>query len=135
MTVHLVKLCVGCGSVDELEAWRRSQRPSDWRLRTRQTPKRVDDLLDGGSLYWVFKGAILCRQGILAIDTVGEGVDRWCEIDLDPIIVRTCSASRRPFQGWRYLPPEEAPGDLSSAEAPGQIPAELVGRLRELGAW
>jgi hypothetical protein len=104
-------------------------------MRTRQTPKRLDDLLDGGSLYWVFKGAILCRQGILAVDTVGEGAERWCEIDLDPVLVRTAAAPRRPFQGWRYLSQEEAPADLSSGDASGQIPPDLAGRLRELGAW
>ncbi len=111
------------------------QSPADPRVLTRQTPRRRDELLDGGSLYRVFKGQILCRQRILSIDTVGEGPARRCVIGLDADIVRTRPAPRRPFQGWRYLTAADAPhDDLLSGET-DQVPADLVLQLKMLGAW
>ena len=104
-------------------------------MHTRQTPKRAEELLDGGSLYRVFKGVVLSRQVILAVETHGEGQAKRCEILLSPEIVRVAPAPRRPFQGWRYLKSEEAPVDLSTGDGGAQMPVELASRLRELGAW
>ncbi len=135
MALHLIKLCVGCDTVEELLEWRRGEGDRlPWKMRTRQTPKRADDLLDGGSLYRVFKGFILCRQRILAVDTVGSGVAARCEVTLDPEVVRVQSAPRRPFQGWRYLDDREAPADLTGFNEDA-APPELAKRLREIGAW
>ena len=75
MTVHLVKLCVGVDTVQELHGWqteRLKQPPARANTpelchRTLQTPRRGDELLDGGSLYWVIKGVILVRQRVLAL--------------------------------------------------------------------
>jgi hypothetical protein len=136
MPLHMIKLCVGCDTVEELLDWRKaSARPGEpWVLRTRQTPKRAAEMLDGGSVYRVFKGVILCRQAILAIETVGEGVNARCEVTLDPEPVRVAPTPRRAFQGWRYLEVKDAPGDLS-LEAFGEAPPELAAKLRELGAW
>ncbi len=106
-----------------------------WRLRTRQTPKRAAELTESGSLYRVFKGLILCRQAILAVETVGEGQAARCEILLDPEIVRVAPTPRRPFQGWRYLPGEDAPADLSSIGDMESAPPTLMARLRDIGAW
>jgi len=97
-------------------------------------PKRAAELLDGGSLYRVFRGVILCRQPILAVETVGEGVTARCEVTVDPNIVRVAPTPRRAFQGWRYLQTPDAPPDLS-LEAFGDAPPELVRQLREIGAW
>ena len=131
MTLHLIKLCVGVDHVEELEAyWKGS---SSRVVHTRQTPKQADALLDGGSLYWVIKGKIQCRQPVLAVDTLGEGQDVRCEITLGLPVVRTATPPRRPFQGWRYLKPEEAPPDLGGLE--GEAPPELAVKLRELGVW
>jgi hypothetical protein len=136
MAIHLIKLCVGCDTIEELEAWQRTRAAGpDWRVHTRHTPKRAEELLEGGSLYRVFKGLLLCRQPILAIETVGEGQARRCEIVLSPEIVRVSPAPRRPFQGWRYLVPDEAPDDLLDGADTATMPVELAGRLRELGAW
>lgn len=137
MTLHMIKLCVGCDTVEELLDWRRESRhlEPEWRLRTRQTPKRADELAGGGSLYRVFKGLILCRQPILAVETVGEGQAARCEMVLDPEIVRVAPTPRRPFQGWRYLSAEDAPGDLSLDGGIESAPPALVARLREIGAW
>lgn len=132
----MIKLCVGCDTVEELLDWRRTHYAPDapWTLRTRQTPKRAAEMVDGGSLYRVFKGTILCRQRILAVATVGEGVTARCEVTLDEEIVRVAPTPRRAFQGWRYLDLKDAPEDLA-LEAFGEAPPELARQLRELGAW
>ncbi len=136
MALHMIKLVVGCDTVEDLLDWRRvSSRPGDpWVLRTRQTPKRAAEMLEGGSVYRVFKGNILCRQRILAIETVGEGMDARCQVTLDEAIVRVAPTPRRAFQGWRYLEHKDAPPDMDE-EAFGEIPAELARQLREVGAW
>ena len=135
MALHMIKLCVGAASVEDLLQWQRIHAPGcPWVMRTRQTPKRAAELVDGGSLYRVFKGVILCRQAILAVDTVGEGVTARCEVTLDPTPIRVAPTPRRAFQGWRYLQPADAPQDLS-AEGFGDMPQALALRLREAGAW
>ena len=136
MALHLIKLCVGCDNIEELLDWRREHaaREPDWRLRTRQTPKRAAELIEGGSVYRVFKGMILCRQPVLAVETVGEGVAARCEIVLSPDIVRVAPTPRRAFQGWRYLEANDAPQDLEAGET-GPMPPELAIQLRAIGAW
>ena len=80
-SLNLIKLVVGLDTVDELAAWHATERTDEtWILRTRQTPKRAAELVDGGSVYRVFKGLVLCRQRILAVDTVGEGQVARCQI-------------------------------------------------------
>lgn len=132
----MIKLCVGSDTIEELLAWRRAhEQPGEpWILRTRQTPKRASEMVDGGSLFRVFKGVILCRQRILDIRTVGEGVAARCEVTLDPEPVRVLPTPRRAFQGWRYLEAKDAPADLEQ-DGFGAIPPELARQLRELGAW
>src|SRR3954449_1815249 len=136
MALHMIKLCVGCDTVEELLEWRATHDDPDghWIMRTRQTPKRAAEMVDGGSLYRVFRGVILCRQAILAVNTVGEGVTARCEVTLDHTPIRVAPTPRRAFQGWRYLEPRDAPPDLS-VEAFGDIPTELARQLREAGAW
>ena len=137
MALHLIKLCVGIDSVEALEAWRREvqHREPEWRVRTRQTPKRAEALMDGGSIYRVIKGVILCRQPILRVETVGESAAARCEIVVSQDIIRTAPAPRRPFQGWRYLEAKDAPQDLLTGDGAESIPTELAIKLRELGAW
>ncbi len=132
MSLHMIKLVVGCDTIEDLVAWHAQARP--WIMRTRQTPKRAAELLEGGSLYRVFRGVILCRQRILAVDTLGEGVTARCEVTVDPEIVRVAPTPRRAFQGWRYLEGKDAPPDMIGGED-GEIPAELARQLREAGAW
>lgn len=133
MALHMIKLCVGCDTVEDLIAWR-GRGAGPWVMQTRQTPKRADEILDGGSLYWVMKGAILCRQKILGIETVGQGAVSFCEVTLSADVIRVAPSARRPFQGWRYLSAGDAPPDLSG-EADEEIPPELARALREAGAW
>lgn len=137
MPLHMIKLCVGCDSPEELQAWRRERLHAEpeWRLRTRQTPKRAAEIVEGGSVYRVFKGAVLCRQRVLAIDTIGEGKAARCEILLGPELVPVAPVVRRPFQGWRYLEHAEAPPDWEGLGEVGALPTRLAVKLRELGAW
>jgi hypothetical protein len=141
--LHLQKLCVGADTVEDLEAWRREVAASraalglDPALRhvTRTWPKRADEILRGGSLYWVIRGAILARQRVLEFEPAdeGDGVAR-CAIVLDAEVVRTVPTPRRPFQGWRYLDGAQAPDDLPRGVAePGELPPELQTALAELG--
>ena len=132
----MIKLVVGAATIEDLLAWRGGAAPDGgpWILRTRMTPKRGAEMVDGGSIYRVFKGVILCRQRILAVNTVGEGVTARCEITLSDEIVRVAPTPRRAFQGWRYLEPSDAPPDLD-IEAFGDVPETLARQLREAGAW
>lgn len=142
MALHLIKLCVGCESVEDLEGWialrleekRRAGLPPEHFHTTRMVPKRVDELLDGGSLYWIIKGGVQCRQRLVDIRpfTDGEGIGR-CRLVFDPQLVLTSWQPRRPFQGWRYLKPEDAPTDLASADGAGEMPVALRKELAELG--
>ena len=136
MPLHIIKLCVGVDSVDELRAWRKEQRRMGRScvVHTRQSPKRCADVLDGGSLYWVIKGVVRCRQTITAVDTIDDGPKTRCEIALEDELVLTEPMPRRAFQGWRYLDPTEAPADLDPRLA-ADLPGELTAQLRALGAW
>ena len=135
MSLHLIKLVVGCDTVEDLIAWRTPQKGAPWILKTRQTPKRAAELLDGGSVYRVFKGLVLCRQRILDIDTVGEGQAARCHVTLDEQVILTQPLPRRPFQGWRYFEGKDAPADLAAPGDTGAVPQDLAVALRELGAW
>ena len=132
-SLHMIKLVVGCDTIDDLLQWRAGQ-PGPWVLHTRQTPKRAQELVAGGSIYRVFKGAILCRQRIIDVQTVGEGQASRCHITLDETLQRTAPTPRRAFQGWRYLTATDAPPDLVEGES-SELPTELALKLRELGAW
>jgi hypothetical protein len=142
MTIHIVKLCVGADSVEDLAAWQQWQMheakkaglPPRPVCGTRAWPKQAEDVLDGGSLYWVIKSVIQVRQRIVAIDDVVDEHGPRCGLYLDPLLVRTNPAPKRPFQGWRYLKPSEAPGDLG-ATGGGDLPEELQRELVALGAW
>jgi len=136
MALHMIKLVVGAATIEDLLAWRarNAAEGAPWILRTRMTPKRAGELVDGGSVYRVFKGVILCRQAILAVNTVGEGVAARCEVTLSDDVVRVAPTPRRAFQGWRYLEPKDAPPDLD-IEAFGDVPETLARQLREAGAW
>jgi hypothetical protein len=143
VALHLIKLCVGCDSVKDLEDWileklrerKRRRLSSEHMHRTRMVPKRADELRDGGSLYWVIRGEIMCRQRIVDVRPFvdKEGIGR-CHIVLQPKLVLVEPRPWRAFQGWRYLAPKDAPGDLDRV-APGakKMPEALRRELRELG--
>ncbi|TCP59793.1 hypothetical protein EV663_1153 [Rhodovulum bhavnagarense] len=138
--VNLVKLCVGAERVEDLARWQETARAKGPdglpRHVTRMWPKRSGELLNGGSLYWVFKGVILARQRIMRLDEVtgGDGTRR-CGIVLEARIIRTEAVVRRPFQGWRYLPAQDAPRDLPDRPRPAEeaLPPGLMAALAEIG--
>ena len=136
MALHIIKLCVGVDSVDGLRAWRKQQRRlgRSCVVHTRQTPKRCDDVLDGGSLYWVIKGVVRCRQAIEGIDSFDDGPKTRCEIRLDDTLILTEPLPRRAFQGWRYLDANEAPADLDPRIG-ADLPSDFAAQLRAMGAW
>ena len=136
---HLMKLSVGTESVEDLADWQASQRarwPAGCAVHvTRMWPKREVEVLNGGSIYWVIKGVILCRQRIVGFEQVegGDGITR-CAIVLDQEIIRTQSAPRRAFQGWRYLPVTDAPADLPAGRQHEEaLPPELSKALAAIG--
>ena len=137
--VNLIKLSVGSTSVEEMHAWQehRSQQRRDGRYYhlTRMWPKRSEELLDGGSIYWVIQGVVLARQRIDALEemTGADGIRR-CALFLNPEIVRTEAMTKRPFQGWRYLKPEDAPKDLAARRrTTDPLPPALEAALAEIG--
>jgi hypothetical protein len=142
MAIHLVKLCVGCDTVQDLRDWqtqrlkdlKRARKPAELFHRTLQTPKRRDEVLDGGSLYWVIKGFILVRQRILDLRPArkDDGTP-CCAIVYDEELVATRPQARRAFQGWRYLLATDAPADLRVLEdSDGEMPQAMRADLREL---
>ena len=138
MTIHIVKLCVGAETVDDLVAWQnRLMRTSDVPYHhTRMMPKRAEDVLAGGSIYWVIKRAIRVRQRITAINELADEEGRkFCELVFDPELHRTYAQPKRPFQGWRYLKPDAAPRDLSDGEIAVDIPIELDTALKDALVW
>lgn len=141
MPLHLIKLCVGIDTVAELEAWIAEKRRrsgatiADHAHVTRMVPKRADDLLDGGSLFWVIRGQLTCRQSLRAIVPFRDqgGVGR-CRLVMAPDVVPVQPRPVRPFQGWRYLEAERAPSDLGRhAEAVARMPEGMRRELAELG--
>ena len=143
MTVHLVKMAVGVESVahlSELQTLRRRNAGSRDRLgalrqMTRHGPRRSEELVDGGSIYWVIKGFIRVRQGIVAIDKLTDAEGRpLCALVLDENLVRTELMASRPFQGWRYFSNEMAPPDArTSGDAYHGMPLDMAVELRALG--
>jgi hypothetical protein len=143
MPLHILKLCVGCESIADLEDWvamRRAEKraagqPLNHYHVTRMVPQRLAEILDGGSLYWIIKGNVQCREKIIDIVpfTDDEGIGR-CRIIFDKGVVPTQWQPRRPFQGWRYLKPEDAPRDLgASASDLAQMPDHMRRELSALG--
>lgn len=137
--INLVKLCVGAEKVEDLINWQAMRAGGEASYTpvhvTRMWPKREADLVGKGSLYWVFKGVILARQKVLRLDEViGEDGVRRCGIVLEQEVIRTQPAPRRPFQGWRYLKPEDAPADaIKSRESESELPPKVAGALADIG--
>ena len=140
--LHLIKLCVGVDTLEELARWqakrvaalKKKRAKSELIHVTRQTPKRKVELLDGGSLYWVIRGQIAARQRLVDIRPARakDGIPR-CGLVYEPKLVPTVRRPRDPFQGWRYLDPKDAPPDVKSVQRAVGLPASLCAELVELG--
>ena len=142
MALNILKLCVGADSIEHLEDYinARYQRGGQHLFKgkafhtTRMVPKRVDEVLEGGSLYWVIKGNVQCRQKLAGIEPFidSEGISR-CHLLLERDVIKTQWQPRRAFQGWRYLTAVDAPRDLSKGEVAADMPANLRAELASLG--
>lgn len=143
MPLHLVKLSVGATSVKDLRDWiaervkqaKAKGQPARHIHVTRMSPKRVDEILDGGSIYWVIKGEIAAREKIVGIEPFRDkdGIGR-CRLMMEPKLISVSPRPMRPFQGWRYLDPKSAPPDLGkAAEGVTAMPEPMRRELRELG--
>ena len=137
--IHILKLSVGTEDVADLAAWYASPRAQTAdglpRHITRMWPKREAEVTNGGSIYWIIKGVLTCRQRIIRFDEVtgADGIKR-CAIVMDPTLVRVSPVQRQPFQGWRYLNPSDAPPDLTAARAGDDVlPVELSAALADIG--
>ncbi|AXY21507.1 MULTISPECIES: DUF1489 family protein [Komagataeibacter] len=143
--LHMVKLAVGIQSIEDLARRQSHQTPPvddldgtdatgmPW-FRTRMYPRRAAEIVDGGSIYRVIAGRILCRQRITAIrpDTRDDGAS-CALVVMDPEIIPVSPRAMRPFQGWRYLRPEDAPPDLTANGHTGDVlPEALRNELAEL---
>ena len=134
VSLHLLKLAVGIDDIDhlrQLRAARVAERGGSW-VYTRNHPRRAQEVLAGGSIYWVIRGQIRVRQLVTGLS--GERDDtgrRYCRIEVDAELVPTLPRACRPFQGWRYLAPADAPPDRS---APATLPPDrMLAELRALG--
>jgi hypothetical protein len=138
----MIKLCVGAETVEDLADWqarriaerRKAKQSPNAFHDTRMTPKRAEEMLEGGSLYWVIKNRIAVRQKLLRFEAVTDEEGKaMCRIHLDPELVRVDARNKRPFQGWRYLEPGDAPADLNG-KGPA-LSADLEQALKEALAW
>ena len=144
MTIHLQKLSVGSESITTLQAWqkrvvarRRKAGLSAYHEHvTRMFPKQAEALLDGGSIYWVIKGMMICRNEIAALEeTRTRDGRKACSILMVPKLIPVAPTPKRPFQGWRYLQADAAPADITEIVGADELPPELRAKLSNLGAW
>jgi hypothetical protein len=143
MALHLVKMAVGAGSIEDIAAFQKARRAKLKAERgkpmlihrTRNMPKRDEEILDGGSIYWIVKGFIRVRQRILGFERVtGRDGRPDCEIRLAIQLFRTVPVAHKPIQGWRYMEAAAAPLDLPARAKRGEdMPPEMMMKLRELG--
>lgn len=137
MSLNLVKLCVGVDEIQDLKDWikhKYANRETSQHV-TRMWPRREAEMLPGGSLYWVIRGMILCRQQIVGLEKVvdAEGIQR-CRILMNKKVVLVHPVPRRAFQGWRYLEEKDAPPDLKGgSKASGDMSEKMRRELAELG--
>jgi hypothetical protein len=134
MPLHLLKLAVGIDSVDQLRrirATRLAERGGSW-VYTRNHPRRSQEVLAGGSIYWIIRGHIRVRQRVTGFRAEkDDNGRRYCLMEVDELLVPTVPRAWRPFQGWRYLPAADAPPDRPSLREPS--PDRMLAELRSLG--
>jgi hypothetical protein len=144
MTVHILRRAFRVDNFDDLkrsqkesmDAERAAGRARRLYRRMRTTPTRTEEILDGGSIYWVIKGYIRARQRILGIETRIEDEGRKrCFLHLDPKLVPTVLHPSKPRRGWRYLPLGDAPADreLADDQSSDTLPSDMEAELRALG--
>ena len=144
MVLHLQKLSVGSKSIQTLANWQqrmvarrvaRGDSPHHEHV-TRMHPRRAEEILTGGSIYWVIKGMMLCRNPVIGLEETTKSGRKACRIVMEPGPIPVVPTPRRAFQGWRYLNADDAPADLSGPLGEGDdLPPALMRKLVELGVW
>ncbi|MEO7915546.1 MAG: DUF1489 domain-containing protein [Novosphingobium sp.] len=130
MPLHLTKVAYGAQSAEDLHSWFAS-RGTEARLTTRYLPKRHAEILDGGSLFWIYKHQLIARSPILRFEEAEQG---RTHIVIGTELIDVYPQPKRAHQGWRYLSDEDAPRDLSSGEDVGEVmPGRLASDLAKLG--
>lgn len=139
MALHLIKICVGIDSIGQLAEWqalrRKEMRKKTNHHITRHFPKRADEILAGGSLYWIIRGFIQVRQRVVGFHPWRDPQEgEKCKIELDATLVPTEPMARRPHQGWRYFETKDAPHDLTArSQGLAEMPPDLLKELKALG--
>ncbi len=141
MTIHLIKLSVGPEKLSDLTDWqaqrlreqKRARQPQELMHITRSMPKRADEVLDGGSIYWVVKGWICARQQLIELRPVLRDGVPHCGLVYDKEMIRVAPRPKKAFQGWRYFEPKDAPPDLAKGTADDDMPDEMRRELTALG--
>lgn len=139
MTIHLIKLSVGPESLSDLAVWQRNRLKTlhskgltpELIHVTRHMPKRAEEVLNGGSIYWVIKGWLCARQKLLELRKVDKEGGPHCGLVYDKTLIRVQPRPHRPFQGWRYFDPKDAPPDLKKGSK--EIPEDMLRELTALG--
>ena len=138
MAIHMIKLCVGAETVADLEAWQKRllQTYPKPVHHTRMSPKRKEEILAGGSMYWVIKKMIRVRQRIIDIRTVEDRAGKpLCELVFNPELIPVMPRRKRPFQGWRYLTVGDAPQDVEPGHKASDVPLGLDEALKDAMVW
>ena len=137
MPLHLIKIAVGAETVDDMRRWQKERLAKHGRLFhiTRHKPKLEDEILDGGSIYWIIKSFVRVRQRIIGFEeTTWPKRGKCCLLLLDKKLVSTEMQPRRAHQGWRYYKANEAPRDLPKGVKPQKDPPpKMAAELRALG--
>lgn len=141
MTLHIIKLCVGVDTVQDLIDWqairlkdlKKKGKPLELVHVTRMTPKRKEEVLDGGSLYWVIKGQIAARQKLIDLRKVTKNGTPHCGLVFEPKLMPVQRRAHRAFQGWRYFDPKDAPPDARGTKGLEKLPEKLQVELVNLG--
>lgn len=141
MTIHLIKLSVGSENFADLAAWQKQhlkhmkekgKKPELIHV-TRHMPKRAEEVLDGGSIYWVIKGWIVARQKMLELRPMKRNGVPHCGLIYDKKMIPVEGRQRRAFQGWRYLDPKDASPDMIGRDGDNALPEALRQELKALG--
>jgi hypothetical protein len=141
VTLHLIKLSVGPDSLADLARWQNARLKEKKKRReplllqhvTRMAPKRAEELLNGGSIYWVIKGQIVARQKLVDLKAVKKNGKPHCAIVYEPKLILVARRRHRPFQGWRYLLAKDAPPDITDPKSAKNLPQALKVELADLG--
>lgn len=136
MTVHFLKPALQIQDIYEFTQrqqirMKQIDGKAAYPVYTSRRPARQNDLLNNGSVYWIVKNHIQCRQAIHDIlEIPGENGEKPAYVLLcDPQLIRTWPQPQRAFQGWRYLEPAKAPADIGPVRAEDTPPPPDMAKL------